>query len=321
MDEREREVAPGEARRFWTSRSLFLTGLADVWESVKHEAASRGERSGLWLMVASAAAFSLMAAMAKLLLPTTPTQAVVLSRGVLMTSLCVALAVRKRVPIVGKHPAKLVLRGLFGYGALSCYFYSVQHLPLGDAVLLQYSHPAFVAALAPLLLGERAGKAHWWMVLTALAGVALIVGPSGEMRAGALVGLTGSLFSGLAYMTVRHLSRTEHPLTILVWFPLATIPGSLVATLVAGKAAIPRSATEVLGHLAVFACALVGQIALTEGLARAGAARATAVSMTGPVFGLVFGFVLFGTRPTAWTVVGMVLVIGALWLLARTRRE
>jgi len=304
-------------RRLWESRSLFLTGLADVWEGVKDRARSGGERLGLWLMVGSAAAFALMAAVAKLLLPDTPTQAVVLSRGVLMASLCVALAMRKRVSLVGKQPAKLVLRGLLGYGALSCYFYSVQHLPLGDAVLLQYSHPAFVAAVAPLLLGERTGRAHWWMVLMALAGVGLIVGPSGEMRAGALVGLTGSVLSGLAYMTVRDLSRTEHPLTILVWFPLATIPGSLVATLLAGRAAVPRSGLEVLGHLAVFACALIGQIALTEGLTRTGAARATAVSMTGPVFGAAFGLVFFGARPTLWSLAGMALVIGALWRLAR----
>lgn len=306
-------------RHFWTSRSLFLTGLADVWESVKHEATGPGERAGLWLMVVSAAAFSLMAAMAKLLLPHTPTQAVVLSRGVMMTVLCVALALRKRVPIVGKRPGKLVLRGLLGYGALSCYFYSVQHLPLGDAVLLQYSHPAFVAAVAPLLIGERTGKGHWLMVLAALAGVALIVGPSGEMRGGALVGLTGSLLSGLAYITVRHLSRTEHPLTILVWFPLATIPGSLVVTVMAGRAALPRNASEVLGHLAVLGCALVGQIALTEGLARTGAARATAVSMTGPVFGIAFGLAFFGTRPTAWSLLGMIFVIGALLMLARSK--
>ncbi len=316
----EREIAGDEVRRFWRSRSLFLTGLADVWESVKHRAKSRGEASGLWFMVASAAAFALMAAVAKLLLPNVPTQAVVLSRGVMMTALCVAIAVRKGVPLVGKSPGKLLLRGLLGYGALSCYFYSVQHLPLGDAVLLQYSHPAFVAALAPLLLGERTGKGHWWIVLTALAGVALIVGPSGEMRAGALVGLTGSLLSGLAYMTIRDLSRTEHPLTIVLWFPLTTIPGSLVATVIVGRAAIPRDVHEVLGHFGVFACALFGQVALTEGLARVGAARATAVSMTGPVFGLLFGLAFFGTRPTSWSLAGMALVIGALWLLARTSR-
>lgn len=302
----------------WGSRSLLLTGIADVWGRLRREATGPSERAGLWLMVASAAAFSLMGAMAKLLLPHTPTQAIVFSRGLMMTVFCVVLARRHRVPLIGTRPWKLLLRGVLGYAAVSCYFYSVQHLPLGDAVLLQYSHPAFVAALAPLVLGERAGKGHWFMVLVALAGVALIVGPSGEIRPAALVGLAGAVLSGFAYMTVRDLSRTEHPLTILVWFPLATIPGSLIGTLLSGEAAIPRSTAEIMGHLAVFLCAVVGQIAITQGLALAGAARATAVSMTGPVFGQLFGLVLFGTPPTAASLAGMVLVIGSLWRLART---
>jgi len=211
----------------------------------------------------------------------------------------------------------LLLRGLLGYAALSCYFYSVQHLPLGDAVLLQYSHPAFVALVAPALLGETTGRGHWWTVLAALAGVALIVGPSGELRSSALVGLCGALCSGLAYIAVRDLSRTEHALTILVWFPLASLPGSLVGTLWAGERAIPRNASEVAGHLAVFGCALVGQLALTHGLRRTGAARATAVSMTGPVFGVLFGLLLFGSVPTWASLVGMALVVGALTRLGR----
>src|SRR6185436_5851899 len=103
----------------------------------------------------------LMAAVAKKLLPTTPMQSVVLSRGVLMTATFVTLARRQGVPILGNNPAMLLVRGLLGYGALSCYFWSVQHLPLGDAVLLQYSHPVFVAAIAPFVLSEPTGRWHW----------------------------------------------------------------------------------------------------------------------------------------------------------------
>jgi len=307
-------------QRIWSSRSLFLTGLADVWEGVKRER-PRGEAAGLVLMVFSAAAFALMGAFAKYLLPDTPTQAVVLSRGVLMTSLCVTMALRKGVPVFGKRPGMLLLRGLLGYGALSCYFFSIQHLPLGDAVLLQYSHPVFVAAVAPFLLSERTGKGHWAMIGVALAGVALIVGPSGELRRAALVGLTGAMLSGFAYMTVRQLARTEHPLTILVWFPLATLPGSLIATIYAGNAAIPHGPREIAGHLLVFVTAMAGQFALTQGLMRAEAARATAVSMTGPAFGMLFGLLFFGTHPTALSLAGTALVVAALWRLARARPE
>jgi drug/metabolite transporter (DMT)-like permease len=125
------------------------------------------------------------------------------------------------------------------------------------------------------------------------------------------------MLSGIAYMAVRKLSKTEHTLTILVWFPLATIPLSLAATLHTGRAALPQSGLEVAGHLLIYASALLGQVTLTQGLVRAGAARATAVTMTGPVFGLLFGWLLFGAAPTPASIAGTVIVIAAVILLAR----
>jgi len=305
--------------RLRSSRSLLLTGLADVWGALGDRGGAGAPGSGLALMVASAAAFALMAAIVKKLLPNTPVQAVVFSRGVLLTAFFVGMALWRRAPVLGKRPRLLVLRGLLGYAALSCYFWSVLHLPLGDAVLLQYSHPVFVALFAPFLLGERAGRGHWWLVGAALAGVALIVRPEGAVRTEALVGVLGSVLAAFAYVTVRQLSRTEHPVTIMVWFPLASVLPSLLGAIGSGPAALPRNAREVVGHLLVAATALVGQITLTLGLARAGAARATAVTLNGPVFGMIYGLILFGTVPAIASVAGMGIVLGALALLGRER--
>src|SRR5258706_8774389 len=109
-------------RGFLASRSLLMTGIADVWSNVQGVTTAEDERAGLLLMVLSAAMFALMAAMAKRLLPHTPTQAAVLSRGVMMTAVCVAYARRHDIPILGRRPGMLMLRGLLGYAALSCYF-------------------------------------------------------------------------------------------------------------------------------------------------------------------------------------------------------
>jgi drug/metabolite transporter (DMT)-like permease len=311
---------PRTAReRFGGAFSLLLTGVADIWTAVRTAHREGGDAFGLVLMVFSAASFSAMAAFSKLLLPDAPTQAVVFTRATIMAATFGLMARARGVSLAGHRPMRLILRGLLGYGAVSCYFYSVQHLPIGDAVLLQYSHPVFVAVLAPLLLGERIGRWHWLLVAIALVGVAFIVGPSGQIREQALVGLLGSVLSGFAYITVRDLSKTEHPLTILFWFPAIMIPGSLIAAIAAGKASIPTTGLEVLGHVAVTVTGLVGQFALTEGLARTGAARATAVTMTGPIFGMIFGWWFFATFPSWPSVAGTALVIGALVTLALNR--
>jgi len=279
------------------------------------------ERRGLVLMVASAASFALMAAIAKRWLADTPTQAVVLSRGLVMSLVFITLARRAGVDLLGRHRRLLLTRGLLGYVSLSCYFWSVQHLPLGDAVLLQYTHPIFVGALAPFVLGEATARRHWWIVSVAFVGVALVVGPSGALRGVMGIALTGALCSGLAYITIRRLAACEHPLTIMVWFPLATLPGATVGVALAGRAALPRDSGEVLAHLAVAAAGLAGQVTLTRGLAQIDAARGTAATMTGPAFGALFGLVLFGTVPGPWTLLGMLIVGACAVALAYERRR
>jgi drug/metabolite transporter (DMT)-like permease len=313
------QVLAGRKTFLSSSRSLLLTGLAEVWGALGERPRGGSQGSGLVLMVVSAAAFAFMAALVKKLLPDTPIQAIVLSRGLLLSGLFCGLAIWRKAPIWGHRPSLLAVRGLLGYAALSCYFWSVHHLPLGDAVLLQYSHPVFVALIAPFFLHERTGRGHWWLVAVALVGVTLIVRPSGAVRHDALVGVLGSMLSGLAYITIRELSRSEHPLTILVWFPLATVVPSLVATVATWPAGQPRNATEWAAHGLVAVTALIGQVTLTVGLTRVGAARATAVTLTGPVFGMLFGLLLFGTVPAVASLVGTALVLTAVWLLGRSR--
>jgi drug/metabolite transporter (DMT)-like permease len=276
-------------------------------------------RHGLLLMVASAASFALMAGIAKRWLADTPTQAVVLSRGLLMSLTFIVLAKQRGVSLIGRQHRLLFTRGALGYVSLSCYFWSVQHLPLGDAVLLQYTHPIFVALLAPWLLRERTSARHWWIVLVAFLGVALVVGPTGELRGVTFVGLSGALSSGFAYIAIRHLAATEHPLTIMVWFPLLTIPGGLLGALLAGEGSVPRDLGEVGAHLGVAAAGMMGQMTLTWGLARIDAARGTAATMTGPAFGVLFGLLLFGTVPTPTSFAGMLVVTCCAIALARER--
>jgi drug/metabolite transporter (DMT)-like permease len=230
-------------------------------------------------------------------------------------------------------------------------------------VLLQYSHPVFVAALAPMLLNERPGPGHWPLVLSGFAGLAVAIGVGARVERAALIALCGAFLSGIAYMTVRRISATEAPLTIVFWFALVMLPGSAIGAALpfspldllaraigstAGGAAttgaaaagatlhdttaasaaaplpssfsaahhlLPATTSEWLGYLGVVLAGLLGQITLTEGLARAGAARAVAVTMSGPLFGLLFDLLFFGLRPTLHAAIGTVVVVVALCLL------
>ena len=48
----------------------------------------------------------------------------------------------------------LVLRGCLGFGAVSSLYWSLQYLPLSDALVLTFLSPLLVAALAPVFNKE-----------------------------------------------------------------------------------------------------------------------------------------------------------------------
>jgi drug/metabolite transporter (DMT)-like permease len=323
-----------------------MTAGGDLEDRAPAPEASRGlplsARASALLMVASAASFAAMAPFTRRWLQAVDPQSIVLARAIVMAAAFGAWGLSRGIDLRGRDRLGLLLRGFLGYLAISCYVWSTQHLPTGQAVLLQYSHPVFVAALAPLLLRERPGPLHWPLVLAGFAGLAVAVGVGDRVERGAAVGLAGALLSGLAYMTVRRISSTEAPATIVFWFALVMLPCSALGAVVpwspldsiaewigarglpagAGGAAVgpprhllPADAGEWLGSFGVVAAGLLGQITLTEGLARAGAARAVAVTMAGPLFGLLFDYLFFGRTPTAPAFLGTAVVVAALALL------
>ena len=201
-------------------------------------------------MALSAFFFAVMAAIAKLLGKRISAQEIIFVRGVLNVAFMVWWLRRLRLPWRGNRTWLLVLRGVLGYAALSCYFWSVSRQPLATAVLLQQVHPVFTAILAVWFLRERPGPRFAPAFLLAALGVWLVAPhpASGGAAPGTpsdllplLVGLLGAILAAGAYVTVRHASRTEREETIVLWFPLTSVPLAAVGTWVARAVSSTRS--------------------------------------------------------------------------------
>ena len=276
-------------------------------------------------MLGSAAAFAAMTAAAKLAGGRLPVFEVVFVRALFSVVVTALLLRRVKVPLLGTRRPLLLLRGLLGFCGLSCSFYAVIHLPLAEATLLQFMHPVFTMALAALLLDERIGPGLWLGIPLAIAGVLLVVRPGflfGATGAAALdpfavgVALAGAFFSADAYVTVRHLANTgEHPLAIVFSFPAVT---TILALPLMLRVFVWPSGTDWLWLALTGAAAQLGQMALTGGIQRLPASRATAYSYTQVVFASALGMAVFGERPDALTALGAGLVLGGAWLAGRS---
>lgn len=274
-------------------------------------------------MALSAFFFAVMAAGAKLLGGRVGPQEVILVRGVLNAAFMLWLLRRRGLSWRPGRPLLLVLRGALGHFALSCYFWSVARQPLATAVLLQQVHPVFTAVLAAWFLAEKPGKRFVPAFLLAASGVAMLV-PRGTAFAGPqglapiLVGLLGAFLSAAAYVTVRDASRTEHEETIVLWFPLTSVPLAAAGTLLEGPV-LPTPA-DWAWLVFIAAAGQLGQLFLTRGLARVPAGRATLANPLTIAFGAVLGWLAFGEPLGLATLAGGTAIVAAV-LLAGGGRE
>jgi drug/metabolite transporter (DMT)-like permease len=288
--------------------------------------------AALW-MLSSALSFSLMSVFVKAVGGRIPVAEVVLARSLVSLVLSLLMLRQAGLSPWGNRRWLLVLRGVIGTGALLCVFAALAQLPLAPATVLQYLQPTFTALLAWLLLGERVGMRivlaallGWLAVvlLTSPADLSGLLGPLATTllgRSGAplpltgvLLALAGALLSACAYVSVRALGRSEHPLVIVFYFPLVGLVLTLPAVI--AQPVLP-SATEGLALVGVGLFTQLGQIGVTNGLLGLPAARATAMSYGQVPLAALWGWWFFREPLDPDTALAGALVLAATLLSLR----
>jgi drug/metabolite transporter (DMT)-like permease len=255
----------------------------------------------------------------KLLGEEMPTQVLVLLRSLIGLVLTGAMLRGAGVSPWGTDRRRLLLRGLLGFGGLYCFFYALARLPLAEVTVLHHTNPVLTALFAAVFLRERAGGRLAVSLALSFAGVVLVARPAALLGSASVlpagpvaVALLGAVFSAAAYTTVRRLARTEHPLVIVLWFPLVAAPASVPAVIPVFRWPVGIEWLWIAG-MGVFM--QVGQVFLTRGLRALPAGRAMALAYLQIVFAALWGLVVFGERPDLWTAAGAALVVGGTLVL------
>jgi drug/metabolite transporter (DMT)-like permease len=270
-------------------------------------------------MLLSALSFSLMGICVKQVGSRIPAAEVVLARALVSLALSWWLLRRAGISPWGRRRGLLIWRGAIGSVALLCVYVALSTLPLASATVLQYLYPTFTALLAWLVLGERIGRRVLAAVALGWSGVLLVAQPARLLAAGSLSGgglppwavlvaVTGALFTAVAYVCVRTLAASEHPLVIVFYFPLVAVPLSLPLVLLNPVLPTPL---ELLWLLGVGLFTQLGQVTLTRGLVGLPAAQATAISYAQVGFAGLWGWLIFDEVVDGWTVAGAALVLAA----------
>ncbi|MGH2427773.1 MAG: DMT family transporter [Candidatus Limnocylindria bacterium] len=234
------------------------------------------------------------------------------------------LAGRRLAPIRGADlplVAGLGLTAIAGYNWL--FLTGLTLAPASDgAIIVPGLAPVFTAVFAGIALRERLGMRGALGLGVAVAGLLLVVGPSetadGQRLIGDLLFLAGAICWGIYSVLARIASgRFDAVSATLYGTALGTlllIPPSLAEGGIGQLAVAPVAAWIGIGYLAIFGT-VAAFVLLNLGVARIGAARASAFALLVPVVGVLSSVWLLSERLGALTVAGGVVVLIGLWLI------
>jgi len=277
-------------------------------------------------MLVGAFWFSVMSVLVKIAGRRLPSMELVFFRGLLTLAMSYAIVKRAGIqPVLGINRRLLLQRGVLGAAALACFLFSLTHLPLGEATLIQYMNPIFAIIVAHFWSGERMGRGEWIALAASLVGVLLITRPAvlfGGAASGihpwhALIALMGAVFSGSAYATIRRMPN-ERPEVVVLYLPLMSVPMSL--PFIATNWHAPTWQEWVL-LVGIGIATQLAQTSMTRGLQAEKTARATMVGYVQIIFAGAWGALLFGEAITWWTVTGAAIVLTGMLSLVMVHRE
>ncbi len=250
--------------------------------------------------------FSLMNVAVKLV-SHIPAIEIILFRSAFSLVFTYLLLRKKKVPVLGKNKKLLIMRGIVGSVGLIAFFYTLQRIPLASAVTLNYLAPVFTAIMGIFIVKEKVRARQFFYFGISFIGVLIIEGFDPRISLVDLsIALVASLAMGLAYNIIRKLNTTEHPLVIMIYFPMITLP---IAAIISTIIWVQPSGWDWVILLAVGILTQFAQYFLTLAYQNAQVAKISSLSYLSIIYALAFGLLIFGETYNLMTYVGMAFVL------------
>lgn len=294
---------------------------------------SQAPAKGLALTLVSAATFGTSGVFASSLIEAgwSPAAAVTIRVAIAAAVLTVpaVLALRSRAQILRRNALPIIGYGLVAVAACQvCYFNAVQRLPVGIALLLEYSGSVLVVGWLWLRHEQRPSRLTAIGAGVAVIGLALVLDVAGDLDldlAGVAWGLGAAAGLAVFFVLSAHTDADLPPL-VMAWGGLSVGALSLAAVGLAGVLPLHAAFVDVqfvnvrmswvypvLG-LSVIAAA-VAYLAGISGARLLGARLASFVGLTEVLFAVVFAWLLLQQVLSPLQLAGAVVVLAGVGLV------
>lgn len=212
----------------------------------------------------------------------------------------------------------------FARGAASvlgnfCFFWSITHLALADAMAIQFSRPLFMIPLAMIFLGEIAGARRTMIAIVGFMGILLYSRPfSGGFDPGVFIAALGAFGGGLVVICIKRLATTEPTRVIMFYYAFWNIVAAAIPTWLWW---VTPTWSELGLLLLVGALGIGGQSLITHGFRFGDTTTLVPLDYSRIVYSAIIAYLIFGELPTLWSLAGMTLIVGASLYLVLTEEK
>ena len=202
----------------------------------------------------------------------------------------------------------LFKRAAFGTLGLVTNFWAIDHIGLADSNVLNKMAPFFAIMLSAVILGEKASRKEWLMVIGAFIGAALIIKPTaGVASLPALVGLVSGFGAGAAYTYVRQLGKRGERGPVIVWFFSCFSCLFCIPFVIFDHKAMTLLQFIIL--VGAGTAGMGGQLSVTAAYTYAPAKDISVFDYTQVIFASAWGLFVFGEIPDAYSICGYVIIV------------
>jgi len=275
--------------------------------------------AGIGLMLAGVCMFSSGDALGKVLVATYPVSELLLLRASVPLAILLTLIWRQRATLPRlERPWLQLLRMVLSTAEVAAFFVAVVYLPLADVITYYLAGPIFVTALSAIILREHVGWRRWSAVGVGFCGVLIALQPSAQtVTWPALIALGGSLSFAVLMIVTRSLRATPDIVLAATQFAGTFSVGLVLAPFAWLTPSLPDLSLFVLAGC----ISIVALLCTNRALKLAPASVVVPYQYSMIVWAVMFGYLVFNDVPSAATIVGAAIIIGAgLYIFLREQR-
>ena len=284
-------------------------------------------RAALWLL-ASASLFTFTGVLVKWLGQTLHPFEISFFRALVALLVILPIFARSgglRAGIKTEIPLLQLFRGVVGSVAMFLGFYAIVALPLAEAQAISFSRNLFLVPLAAFILSEVVGIRRAVAAAIGFLGVVIMLRPGlGEnslglvLSIGALAALGHAFMVALATVLVNIASRYDGPMTLMFYTNTVSITLIAIPTYFVWQT---PSMVELFMLIAMGLLATLSHNCFIRAFALGEASAIAPVDYSRLVFAAIAGWLVFGSVPDFYTIIGAAIIVGSSFYIVRREAQ